>query len=163
MTEKQCTSCKESKHLFDFYEKKETKKDGTPCYRSLCKDCYNEKGLVKYHKNNGKEKQKARSFRALLKSYGISEEIYEQERQNQDYRCKICRAHEDTQFHRRLVVDHCHTTGLYRGLLCTKCNTGLGSFNDNISVLKNAIEYVNENRARHREQLGRKDDLAVRN
>jgi hypothetical protein len=42
----------------------------------------------------------------------------------------------------RLSVDHCHNTGKIRGILCTKCNTGLGSFKDNIELLMNAIKYL---------------------
>ena len=61
----------------------------------------------------------------------------------QNGRCKICGT--DTPmgngaFH----VDHCHMTNKVRGLLCHKCNVGLGHFNDNISLLSTAILYLNE-------------------
>ena len=39
-------------------------------------------------------------------------------------------------------VDHCHTTGNVRGLLCTKCNTLLGMSEDNKEVLIAALEYL---------------------
>lgn len=39
-------------------------------------------------------------------------------------------------------LDHCHTTGLFRGWLCNKCNTGLGSFGDSIAGLEMAINYL---------------------
>lgn len=45
----------------------------------------------------------------------------------------------------RLAVDHCHTTGKIRGLLCGGCNVGLGHFKDNPEYLANAIEYLKEN------------------
>lgn len=42
----------------------------------------------------------------------------------------------------KLVVDHCHDTGIVRGLLCHNCNRALGLFKDKIEVLKNAIKYL---------------------
>ena len=41
-------------------------------------------------------------------------------------------------------VDHCHTTGKIRGLLCRKCNTAIGLLNDNATVLRLAAEYLDE-------------------
>jgi hypothetical protein len=43
---------------------------------------------------------------------------------------------------RRLAVDHCHKTGVVRGFLCAQCNHGLGSFKDNVQILKKAVEYL---------------------
>jgi len=53
-------------------------------------------------------------------------------------RCLICTKIPTKQ----LVVDHCHTTGKVRGLLCDKCNFLLGLANDQINVLQNAIAYL---------------------
>ena len=44
----------------------------------------------------------------------------------------------------RLLLDHCHDTDTFRGWICDKCNTGLGSFYDNVAFLTRAIEYLNE-------------------
>lgn len=41
-----------------------------------------------------------------------------------------------------LCVDHCHTSGHVRGLLCRTCNIGLGSFKDNVELLNRAIHYI---------------------
>jgi hypothetical protein len=42
----------------------------------------------------------------------------------------------------RLTIDHDHMSGTIRGLLCRKCNSGIGLFEDDISRLTNAIEYL---------------------
>ena len=42
-----------------------------------------------------------------------------------------------------LAIDHCHSTGKIRGLLCDRCNHGLGHFKDDINLLIKAIEYLN--------------------
>lgn len=60
-------------------------------------------------------------------------------------RCKICLMHK-SQFQKGLAVDHCHKTGKIRGLLCHKCNTGIGSFQENIARLKSAINYLEKNK-----------------
>jgi hypothetical protein len=41
-----------------------------------------------------------------------------------------------------LVTDHCHTTGKFRGFLCSNCNTGLGMFKDDPIRLQKAIDYI---------------------
>jgi hypothetical protein len=43
---------------------------------------------------------------------------------------------------RALSLDHCHNTGIIRGLLCDPCNRGLGLFQDSVSHLNNAIGYL---------------------
>lgn len=43
---------------------------------------------------------------------------------------------------KRLAIDHCHVSGAMRGLLCQRCNTGLGMFDDDIVRLFNAIKYL---------------------
>ena len=141
---KKCTKCGRIKLITEFSKRGDTDK-----LRSNCKECVSKGNLDRYH-NGGKELQAIRSRRALLKKYGITEEFYEQERKSQNYSCKICGKHESTQKHGRLFIDHCHDTGLYRGLLCHTCNTGLGSFYDDTETMLKAIEYVKENRIRHR-------------
>lgn len=55
-------------------------------------------------------------------------------------RCAIC------QQPLELVVDHDHATGEVRGLLCRRCNVGLGSFLDNATALRQAATYVEQDR-----------------
>lgn len=58
----------------------------------------------------------------------------------QDNRCAICG--EPPPPNRRLAIDHNHTTGQIRDLLCTRCNAGLGMFNDDTALLERAAEYL---------------------
>ena len=53
--------------------------------------------------------------------------------------CMICGLSFET---RSKLIDHCHVTGVVRGLLCFSCNTALGHFKDDIDVLKSAIRYL---------------------
>lgn len=75
-------------------------------------------------------------------TYGITIEDYELMLQQQEGKCKICKTTEFTGVGNCLHVDHCHITGKVRGLLCMKCNNGLGNFKDNIKTLHNAITYL---------------------
>jgi hypothetical protein len=60
--------------------------------------------------------------------------------------CDIC--HTDgfimdaSKYNSGLVIDHCHSTGKVRGLLCHNCNRALGLFQDNITMLNDAIKYL---------------------
>ena len=49
----------------------------------------------------------------------------------------------------RLVKDHCHDSGLHRGLICASCNSGLGFFYDNAAAMKRAIKYLAAFNQRH--------------
>lgn len=63
---------------------------------------------------------------AIKRKYGISKQDYNNIFKNQGEVCAICKSddHNSTNFH----VDHCHSTGAVRGILCKRCNTGLGYF-----------------------------------
>lgn len=129
-TEKQCTNCKVSQPLSNFWKSSKKRKDGSQTYLHHCKKCSSIKSSIQMRKSN-------------FKKYGITEQIYEEERKKQNFSCLICNQHEDTEFLGKLNVDHDHKTGKYRGLLCTNCNHGLGKFLDNPELLKKAIEYLN--------------------
>jgi hypothetical protein len=62
----------------------------------------------------------------------------------QNGKCAICNI-DHTQLKRRIAVDHDHVTGKIRGLLCDKCNRGLGLFCDNKDFLKKAANYLTQN------------------
>lgn len=54
--------------------------------------------------------------------------------------CKICRRPETQR--KRLAVDHCHTTGAVRGLLCITCNAEIGHLLDDPEIIRRAADYV---------------------
>lgn len=56
--------------------------------------------------------------------------------------CDICKSDTPGFGRKNLSVDHDHTTGLVRGMLCQKCNIGLGNFNDSPDLLSKAIKYL---------------------
>jgi hypothetical protein len=76
--------------------------------------------------------------------YDLTLEEYNEMLEKQQYCCSICKS--TTPSGRKDVtaffVDHKHSTGFIRGLLCQKCNFGLGYFQDNIDLLREAIIYL---------------------
>ena len=122
--EPRCAKCKELKIMEDFYTDKR-KKNGL---YSWCKSCCAlfAKGIPKIQRR-----------KELLKySYGMTLEEYDRRVVEQCGRCFIC-------FDAcELVVDHNHTTGQTRDLLCLRCNTALGMTRERLDVLTNMIQYL---------------------
>jgi transcription elongation factor Elf1 len=80
----------------------------------------------------------------IRRQYGITLQEYNDMLEKQDYKCAIC-GNEDEVEGRKLAIDHCHTSGAVRGLLCGKCNRGLGLFYDNQDLLEKAKQYLYAN------------------
>jgi hypothetical protein len=81
----------------------------------------------------------------LQKLYGVTLDWYNQKFKEQNGVCAICQEPETAVIRGRTIsmaVDHCHNTGSARGLLCTKCNQGLGMFRDKIDILESAVRYL---------------------
>ena len=89
----------------------------------------------------GRRGDRARNTR-LKFSYGISTDDYDALLGQQNGICAIC----ETQSEQTLCVDHCHSTGMVRGLLCRKCNLGLGYYDDEPRLLLKAIAYLKRSR-----------------
>ena len=90
------------------------------------------------------EKDK-RKDRYLQKTYGICLEDYNRMLTEQGKACKICGTTEPGS-KGVFAVDHCHSGGHVRGLLCNNCNMMLGLVYDNTKVLMNAIKYLEDNK-----------------
>jgi len=84
--------------------------------------------------------EKARAAR-LKREYCVSLEEVEAVEKYQKHRCAICKR-PVTDFKTRLAIDHCHTTGLVRGLLCWHCNRAIGGFRDDIDKIIAAAAYL---------------------
>ena len=102
----------------------------------------------KWHYNKWKssglhrDKTKVKEYR-LVHKYNITLDEYNNLLIKQNNSCAICGRADPTGYNWH--VDHDHTTGKVRGLLCSKCNQGLGLFDENTNSLNRAIKYLNEN------------------
>ena len=124
---KQCTCCGRIKAYADFYLKNTSGR-----LSSACKEC-----------------DKDRAWRFKLKNaYNMTEEQYNEIHEYQQYGCAICGKPEGENNRRtRLTVDHCHTTGVVRGLLCHNCNSALGLLGDDTDRFERAIIYLRESKS----------------
>ena len=98
-----------------------------------------------------------------LKKYSLTQQDYEYLLIKYDNTCAICHQPEKKMINgklRRLAVDHCHTSGVVRGLLCFQCNVGLSNFNDNWILLDNASEYLAQQdpKCRINKTMGNRND-----
>ena len=94
-------------------------------------------------------KQEADLIRCLRK-YGMTYLEYKYLLADQYHVCAICGNPETQKLHgrpKRLAIDHCHKTNRVRGLLCQRCNTGLGHFKDDLVLLNVATQYLQRNPA----------------
>jgi hypothetical protein len=138
--ERTCKTCGAAKPMTAF------KPDPTCSngYRHTCLECFRagqrqRHALGKDDSDYMERLTATRRQHDLKRKYGISPDEYKALLHQQNGECLICGS---TGGSRRLAVDHCHSTGLVRGLLCTSCNQGLGFFKDEISLLRRAIDYV---------------------
>jgi Recombination endonuclease VII len=145
---RRCTACREVKPLDDFYRKAAS----TVGRKSQCIPCYSER-VNQRNQTPEARAGKQRAYRrqrdadpdefrrrqreyALRYKYGLEWERFEAMLKRQDHRCAICGGSEP------LVHDHDHDTGASRGLLCRRCNAGLGMFGDNLGLLEAATAYL---------------------
>lgn len=77
-----------------------------------------------------------------IRRYGITVEDYGRLLTAQDGMCAICGGADPMTRSGTFHVDHCHTSGRVRGLLCSRCNPALGAFQDSVDILEAAITYL---------------------
>jgi hypothetical protein len=89
-----------------------------------------------------------REIKSRLKTkYGLTPEQYARMLEDQNHACAICSRPERSSQTKKgepkmLAVDHCHSTGKIRGILCSHCNRALGLFEDKIDLLQKAANYL---------------------
>lgn len=123
-TKKQCRMCGEMKFFSEYVA-------GSVNNHTYCSTC-----------------RRARGFSASLSKWGLTPESYVELSKSQGDVCAICREPEKEK--KRLSVDHDHKCcdgnfscgKCIRGLLCFRCNRGLGVFGDDVSLLRKAITYL---------------------
>lgn len=92
--------------------------------------------MIKESPQRYEEWQRTNKKACLKKRYSITLDEYERMENEQDGRCKICKKID------KLHVDHCHETNKVRGLLCGRCNMGIGLFDESPQLFKWAADYV---------------------
>jgi hypothetical protein len=143
-----CKECQIEKPLSEFKLVVERKPGKPECsyYQGKCKSC-----AQRYMRDWSRERRKPvtierkRAYRRKT-IYGLTDAEFQALFDAQQGVCAVCREPEATTDRlgnvRVLCVDHCHTSKRVRGLLCYKCNVGLGSFKDDPKRLAMASEYL---------------------
>lgn len=149
---KPCKVCRQTKPRSDFPKHQRT----TDGYTNRCKACTREyhinwrranpEKLIRqraswYSRNNSSPKEVW-----LRREYGIGETHYNAISARQGGVCALCREPERGLHNsgnvKNLSVDHCHDTSQIRGLLCAKCNKGMGLFGEDPALLRRAANYI---------------------
>lgn len=105
-----------------------------------------EKGYYARLKRLHPEKIEKKNFqsRVLLSGIDLTFEQYQILKKLYAGKCGICR--KPNRSNRDLAIDHCHKTRRVRGMLCGKCNIGLGLLGDDIASLNRALRYLKKKR-----------------
>lgn len=150
---KTCTKCGATKALKEF-PKDKLKKDG---HKSACKACYSAYDKNRYWSDPENHRNRLKEYRASLtkeqrylqnrktklkRAYGITHDDYLGMLEEQNYKCACCGVDNKDSGIKGLVVDHNHTTGAIRELLCSACNTALGLLKEDIDIINNLLKYI---------------------
>jgi len=105
--------------------------------RTVCDGCRAE--------NRRDPERLARKERArTLRKYGLTQEQFDAMLEQQAHRCAICLDPEPDTAGKAWHIDHCHSTGVVRGLLCSRCNLALGYMRDSPALLRMAAHYLTQ-------------------
>ena len=137
-----CTKCGKCGTANDFHIRSRTKSDGTlyQFLRAQCKECVRKQNRERMRQRDPNKKHDSH----LKLHFGITQDDYESMLVAQKGRCRICGSITPGQRNHFFCVDHCHSTGEVRGLLCDTCNKGLGQFQDKAELLEKAAAYLRQ-------------------
>jgi hypothetical protein len=137
-----CQTCKEVKASTEFYNSAVTANR----LSARCKACDK---IARRDSISRSPATRAGYYRRMLaRKYGLTPTAVEDMLTAQDGSCAICKTTNPlgegntSTANSSFCVDHCHTTGRIRGMLCNACNRGLGFFRDSKENLRNAIAYL---------------------
>lgn len=126
---RKCSKCKQLKPLKEFFNRQP--KEGA----GRCRECVAQ-SWIKYR-------------------YRIEPEAFFQMVKQQKGLCAICQADlelslESARRRKSAAIDHCHSTGAVRGLLCQPCNSGMGLLGDSVERLLAAVQYLQDFQSKQR-------------
>lgn len=135
-----CTACKITKELPQFG--KCGGKGRNKYFKNICKACESLLSQSRWATMDKAKRTADVRRRNWKKNFGLTPQRYAQILDEQGGSCAICRRTEPHGNGTIFGVDHCHATGMVRGLLCTSCNTGIGNLGDSIEMLERALDYL---------------------
>ncbi|TES92002.1 MAG: hypothetical protein E3J87_06400 [Candidatus Cloacimonadota bacterium] len=146
---KVCSKCKKEKSFSGFYNKSSAK-DGK---NSQCRDCRldyvrnnRESILATRRKYNSKDTTRRKTN---ARNHGMTIEEYDNFFAVRNYQCEVCGMTQKESyrlFNVDLCIDHCHTTGENKGLLCNVCNPAGGMLKDDPDLAFRLWRYLERTR-----------------
>lgn len=159
MKTKLCSKCEQNFPVSSFY-----KRTGAKTYHSACKACERAMARSWYERNRDVAKEKVKDWRLrngevikqyravnrqksyrqeLVRKHGVKPDWFDSQIAKQGNMCPCCkRAFEWGNKQTTPHVDHCHETGVVRGILCNRCNTVLGLCSDDPKLLQSLARYL---------------------
>lgn len=150
-----CSRCKIEKLIAAF----PPKPGGRDGINAACRACISTANKARYLKHHDRElargrmravrdrekiREYSRHYRMLVR-FGITVADWERLFESQGKACAICKRLDPDGRHWH--TDHCHETGKLRGILCRRCNLGLGWFDDSTEKLRDATQYLHDHRS----------------
>ena len=132
---KKCQTCKQEKPITEFHLNPD-KKDGRCRACKACRRAYDQKYYYR------PERLERTWSLYIQRKFGVTINQYYEALKAQNGSCAICRSESPRNGRSRFAIDHDHATGKIRGLLCMQCNTAIGLFRDNQSLLISTIAYL---------------------
>ena len=135
-----CKGCSVRKPITEFYAA-----NGGRHRRRRCKECVDQQRRDRLSMMTREERHAKGRAAHLRAKYDLSPEDFERMWELAGGCCEICKknlSRETSHTTQKVHIDHDHTSGRVRGLLCFTCNTALGKFGDNVELLRAAIKYL---------------------